>query len=258
RVQWQFGAPSSWLRWAAGEADWQRWPGYQRRIWPKFDRLQVFTPRDAEGLAALAPELAHRGRVNPFGIALPALVDPPGEEEGLLLFGGNFTHPPNVDAALWLGRDILPRVREKSPGAHLLIVGISPPPAVQALAGDAISVSGPVPDIGPYYRRAQICLAPVRIGGGMRTKVLQGMAFGKPVITTARGAEGFSVGGVQAPLLIAEEAEGFAQATASLLANDGRRLSLGQAGRAFVAEQLSAEAYVRRSEAVYQELCCHA
>jgi glycosyltransferase involved in cell wall biosynthesis len=254
-VDWRAGAVAGWPQWAAREADWRRWPNYERRIWPKFDRLQVFTPRDAEGIASLAPPLAERVRVNPFGVALPELARDGQEENGLLLFVGNFTHPPNVDAALWLGQEILPRVREQAPAARLLIIGISAPPAVQALASNSIMVMGAVPDIAPYYQRASICLAPVRIGGGMRSKVLHGMAFGKPVITTARGADGFSLFGSQAPLVIAEEADSFALATSGLLASEAKRRELGRAARAFVAEHLSAEAYVRRSEAIYQEIC---
>jgi len=129
-LAWPAG-PRQWLP----ELDWQRWPRYQRQVWRKFDRLQVFTPRDAAELARLAPELAGRVSVNPFGVALPPL-DPQIPEDGdSLLFVGNYTHAPNVDAALWLGGEILPRLRAQRPDACLTLVGIFPPAAVRALAG---------------------------------------------------------------------------------------------------------------------------
>ncbi len=255
-VDWHPDTHARWLPWAMREVDWQRWPSYQRWAWQKFDRLQVFTQRDSEGIALIAPQLAERVRVNPFGVALPALAENRVEEMGSLLFVGNFTHPPNVDAAVWLGREILPRVREHCSAAHLTIVGIGAPPEVEAMASDSITVAGPVDDIRPHYYRAAICMAPVRIGGGMRTKVLHGMAFGKPVITTPRGAEGLTANGSRLPVLIAEDSDGLARATASLLADEEGRRALGRQARAYVAEHLSAEAYVRRSEAVYNEVCC--
>jgi hypothetical protein len=108
------------LHWAFGEADWQRWRKYQLSVWRRSDRIQVFTPRDAEAVAALAPDLAERVRVNPFGVELPAPLDDRLEEPGHVLFVGNFTHPPNVDAALWLGTEIMPALRTCYPGVRLI------------------------------------------------------------------------------------------------------------------------------------------
>jgi polysaccharide biosynthesis protein PslH len=97
-------------------------------------------------------------------------------------------------------------------------------------------------------------VVPVRTGGGMRMKVLQAMAYGKPVVTTARGAEGLRVNELPLPLVTAEDTEGIAAATAQLLADPVRRRTLGQAARAYVAEHFSPEAYALRQEAIYAEL----
>jgi glycosyltransferase involved in cell wall biosynthesis len=259
-INWQAGSPSNWLRWALGEADWQRWPKYQSSVWQRFDRIQVFTPRDAESVAALAPDLAERVRVNPFGVELPAPLDAELEEPGTVLFVGNFTHPPNVDAALWLGSDIMPALRKYCPGVHLTLVGIYPPKSVQALACADILVTGAVPEIEPYFARAAVVVAPLRIGGGMRMKVLQALALGKAIVTTPRGADGLKIGeqpptgGQPLPLIIAESAEAIAKATASLLASCETRRSFGCRARAFVIENFSAQAYAHRIEATYAEL----
>jgi glycosyltransferase involved in cell wall biosynthesis len=245
---------SAWPHWLVDELDWQRWPAYQRGVWNKFDRLQVFTPRDAAALGRLAPNLAGRVQVNPFGVELPEAGEPGLQETGHLLFVGNFTHPPNVDAALWLGREIMPRLRARRPDAHLTIVGIFPPPAVLALGGEGVAVLGPVPDIAPYFKRAAVCVAPVRIGGGMRAKVLQAMAYGKPVVTTPRGAEGLAVDGSPLPLVTAEDGPGLAGAIADLLAEPARARALGQSARAYVAEHCSPAAYAQRLERLYAGL----
>ena len=248
------GAASNWLRWAFDEADWQRWRTYQSSVWRRFDRIQVFTSRDAQAVVALAPDLAERVRVNPFGIELPAPLGADLEETGHVLFVGNFTHPPNVDAALWLGRSIMPALRKCYPGVRLTLVGIYPPRSVQALACDDILVTGAVPDIEPYFARAAVVIAPLRIGGGMRMKVLQAMALGKAIVTTSRGAEGLIIGDQPLPLIIAEDDEAIAEATASLLASGDTRRSLGHQAHAFVTDNFSAQAYARRIEASYVEL----
>lgn len=253
-INWHAGVPSNWLRWVFCEADWYRWQRYQPLIWRRFDRVQVFTSRDAKAITALAPDLAWRVRINPFGIELPAPVDYSLEEEGNVLFVGNFTHPPNVDAALWLGAEIMPLLRTRYPGIRLTLVGIYPPKAVQALACDDIFVIGPVPEIEPFFKRAAVIVAPLRTGGGMRMKVLQAMALGKAVVTTHRGADGLSLTGQQPPLTIADSAEEIADAVKVLLESSNIRQSIGLRARDHVAEYFSAQAYARRIESIYAEL----
>ncbi len=253
-VDWRGRSRDGWLRWAWREADWHRWPSYQRTIWRRFDRIQVFTPRDAEAIAMIAPEVAGRVRVNPFSIDLPPQVDYSREEEGHILFVGNFTHAPNVDAALWLGREIMPPLRARWPGVRLTLVGSYPPQAVRALTCEDIVVTGRVPEIEPYLERAALVVAPIRTGGGMRMKVLQGMALGKAVVTTPRGAEGLAIDGWPLPLAVAKEAGDLADSIVALLASAQTRRQLGQQARAFVATHYSASAYGWRLEAVYAEV----
>jgi glycosyltransferase involved in cell wall biosynthesis len=254
-LAWHDLSTMPWSQWALRETDWQRWRRYQSTVWSRFDRVQVFTQRDAASVQAISPVLAPRVRVNPFGVALPQPADPLREEAGTLLFVGNYTHPPNVDAALWLGAEIMPILRARHPGVRLWIVGIDPPEAVRALVAEDIVVTGRVPTIEPYLSRAAVVLAPIRIGGGMRMKVLHAMALGKAVVTTPRGAEGLADVGHKPPLRIAGDAESFASETAALLQSIPARQQLGQAARAFVAEHYSPAAYVRRLEMIYAELC---
>jgi glycosyltransferase involved in cell wall biosynthesis len=253
-IDWHFGSKPNWIRWALSEADWHRWRRYQPAVWRRFDRIQVFTPRDAAAIRAIVPELAGRVRVNPFGIEIPAAADPSREENGAVAFAGGFSHQPNVDAALWLGNEIIPLLRARCPGIRLFLVGSYPPEPVQALACTDIIVTGRVPEIEPFLERAAVILAPLRIGGGMRMKVLQGMALGKAVVTTPLGAEGLAIAGCQPPLVVAEDAKEIASAAAALLASPEARRSLGRRARTFVAEHYSPLAYARRLEAIYAEL----
>lgn len=252
-VDWRPGRPRQWPRWALGELDWRRRPRFQRAAWRRFDRVLAFSRRDAEAIRELAPEVAERVRVSPFGLVLPPVADPAREREGTLLFTGNFTHQPNRDAATWLAGEILPALRELRPGTRLRLLGSSPPPSVLALAGPAIEVIADPPSVEPYLEAAAVVVAPVRTGGGMRMKVLQALAAGKAVVTTPRGSEGFDCFEDPPPLALATDAGELAAATAALLEDPDRRRELGRRAREFAERHHSPRAWAARLEAVYEE-----
>jgi polysaccharide biosynthesis protein PslH len=254
RLNWQQLAGQRAARHLLDELDWQRWSRYQKKAWARFDRIEVFTQRDAEAIGKMAPDLLPRVSVNPFGVMAPPAADPAREDEEQILFVGNYTHAPNVDAALWLGQEIMPRLRRLQPGVQLKVVGIYPPDEVLALGGSDIVVTGPVPQIEPWLERAAVVVAPLRIGGGMRMKVLHAMAMGKAVVTTPRGAEGLEIDGHHPPLVVAADADALAAAVAALLADAAQRRRLGADARAFVLEHFSPDAHVRRLENVYAGL----
>jgi polysaccharide biosynthesis protein PslH len=234
-------------------ADWVRWNRYEPAVCRRFSRVQVFTDRDRAVLLRHQPQLHSRLRVNPFGMDLPRPADPEAEDPSALVFVGGFVHPPNVDAAVWLGREIMPRLRRAVPGCHLWIVGSDPPDEVLALAGDDITVTGRVSAVEPFLARAAVVVAPLRLGGGMRFKVLQAMAMGRPVVTTALGAAGIG-GPHRPPLVVASGAADFAAATAGLFADPGRRRRLGVAARACVALHHGWDGYLDRLEQTYSEI----
>lgn len=251
--RWPGRPARGWVRRTLGEIDWQRWPRYQRATWQRFDLVQVFTRRDADAIASSVPAIADRVRVNPFGIDLPVRADPDNESSDDVLFVGNMTHHPNVDSALWLATEVMPLMSRRRPGVRLTIAGASPPPEVVALQRDDVTVTGWVRDLRPMVERAALVVAPARVGGGMRMKVLEAMAFGKAVVTTARGAEGLAVDGRAPPLVVADGADGVADASVALLADPARRRALGEAARAFVQECHGSAAYASRLEAIYRE-----
>ncbi|HYP19598.1 MAG TPA: glycosyltransferase family 4 protein [Chloroflexia bacterium] len=233
-------------------AEWRRWRRYEPAACRKFTRVQVFTSQDANTLVQHAPDLEPRLRVNPFGVDPPGAPDPGAEYENAVLFVGGFAHPPNVDAALWLAREIMPLVWRDVPGAHLWLVGCNPPAELLALAGERITVTGRVPEIEPYLQRAAVVVAPLRQGGGMRLKVLQAMSACKAVVTTPLGAAGIAEED-SGPLVIASSAEDLARRTVELLANRDMRAELGARAREFTLASYSWEAYMGRLQEIYDE-----
>jgi glycosyltransferase involved in cell wall biosynthesis len=233
--------------------DWRRWRRFQPAAWQRFDLVQVFGETDAEAVRERAPEVAPRVRVNPFGIDLPAPCDPAAEVPGTILFVGNFTHLPNRDAALWLAAEIMPAVRERCPEARLRIVGSAPPREILDLAGDGIEVIADAPSIEGHLAAASVVMAPVRTGGGMRIKVLEALARGKAVVTTSRGAEGFTGFEPEPPFVVADDPGRIAAATAGLLADAAGRRELGSRAAEFAHRHYSPAAWAARLEAVYEE-----
>ena len=232
----------------------ENWRVRQPVIWAGFDRVQVFTPQDAARLRSAAPSLADRVRVNPFGIDLPALSEADGADPSAIVFVGSFNHEPNVDAASWLVSEILPPVMDRHPGLRLWLVGEDPPTRIARLADSVISVTGRVPDVTPFLQKATVVVAPVRIGGGMRRKVLEALALGKPVVTTRLGAQGLVGSPADLPLVLADTAEEFSRQLSRLLASPNERRALGARARAYVAAHHSWSAYADRLDAIYREL----
>lgn len=233
--------------------DWRRWGSFLPQAWRRFDLLQVFSESDARAVAEQAPDIASRVRVNPYGISMPPPAALAGEVHGTILFAGTFSHLPNREAARWLAKEILPMVSESVPHARLRIVGSSPTREILDLRGPNIEVVADAPSVEPHLEAAAVVLAPVRSGGGMRMKVLEPLARGKAVVTTALGAEGFTVFGEELPFEVADASEAIASATARLLDDDRARRELGVRARDFAERHHSPEAWAARLEAVYEE-----
>jgi glycosyltransferase involved in cell wall biosynthesis len=233
--------------------DWRRWASFQPRAWEGAELVQVYSRGDAGRIAARAPSLAARVRVDPYGIELPAASEPHPETGETILFTGTFTHPPNREAARLLASEIMPALRPLRPQARLRIVGSAPPADLLALAAPDIDVVADAPAIGPHLAAAALVIAPVRSGGGMRLKVLEAMAAGKVVVTTPLGAEGYVELDSDPPLVVAETPTEIAAAVADLLPDPQRRRQLGRRAREFARTHYSPDAWGERLLEVYRE-----
>jgi glycosyltransferase involved in cell wall biosynthesis len=179
-----------------------------------FDRVIVCSETDAGRLAARFPG-AHLAVV-PNGYRLPALGGRrrPSELGPLrLLFVGTFGYFPNVDAALFLCREVLPALRRLADREiRIDLVGAGGTTDLANFAGHSeVRLHGFVQDLAPLYAAADVAVVPVRAGGGTRIKVLEAFAHGVPVVTTSLGAEGIDAADGE-HLLFADDAEAFARA----------------------------------------------
>lgn len=233
--------------------DLRAWRRFEPAALRRLDALVCYTERDRRMLASIAPGLP--ARTIPLGVELPEeALDPVGSEPPSVVFVGGFGHPPNVEAAVRLARSIFPRVRARCPNAVLYLVGDKPPHEVRKLARDReVVVTGRVPTVEPYLHRASVVAAPLRLGGGMRVKVLEALAAGKAVVASPLAAEGIAVSPTDDHLIVAGSDEDFAEALGALLAEPERRSALGRRARKW-AEQRNWEETVAAYETLYAEV----
>ena len=228
------------------------WRRYERNVLLRSDGVVALTEVDRTALLELAPD-ARIVRIG-LGVLLPLEpLDPIGAPPPRILYAGNFVHPPNVDAAIRLARDIFPAVRTRRPDAALEIVGNAPPPTVRQLEMPGIAVLGRVEDMTPYLDRAAVVAGPIRIGGGIRVKMMDAFAAGKAVVATQRALAGLEVVNGEHALVAETDAE-FADALVSLLDEPDRRAGIGRAARAWAASHLSWSEVVTKYESLYDGL----
>lgn len=225
RASWSKG----WLyRWEA-----RRLRALEADIVQRADSISLVSEAEAELFRAVCP--------NDKTIAIPNGVDleyfeprPAQRIDNRLVFVGALDYPPNIDAMLWFCRAVWPQVRAALPDATLAIVGRKPTSSVQQLAElPGVEVIASVPDIRPYMAQASVAIAPLRIARGIQNKVLEALAMQLPVIVSPGALEGLALQpGEQ--VLLANEAEQWAQAIVQLCRDRQLADQLAQAGREFV------------------------
>jgi glycosyltransferase involved in cell wall biosynthesis len=228
------------------------WERYERRILRQVDAVVSFTDQDARAAQRLAPGLCTV--TIPLGTDLsPEPLNPLGGSPPSILFVGSLRHAPNVDAALRLAGDIIPALCADHPDLALYIVGPDAPPALHRMDGNHVRVTGEVPDVTPYLAAASIVVVPLRMGGGMRVKVLEALAAGKAVIASRRAVEGLPVTDGK-HVMLAESDEEFCRAADWLLRHPDERANLGRRARQWAVANLGWEKPVAAYEALYAEM----
>jgi sugar transferase (PEP-CTERM/EpsH1 system associated) len=197
----------------------------------------------------LAPQAADRVEAVSNGVDAqyftpePSRRNPYSKDERTVVFTGAMDYWPNVDAVTWFARDILPGLRQKHPGLRFYIVGRSPDAAVQALASEAVTVTGTVPDVRPFLQHADVVVAPLRLARGIQNKILEAMAMGCPVVASTACAAALNAK-VGTDLVAAENAVDYIQAIGALLADHEGAARIGAAGRTCVLQSYSWTAHL--------------
>lgn len=234
--------------------DWRKRMRYERKVNALYDRIVLVT----EGDCADAAKVARRNqiRVVRTGVDIEEFREVGTAQEGsLIAFVGHYPHYPNEDAALVLCREIFPRILLKRPDARLSLIGSLPTPAVLTAARSipGVTVTGTVPDVRPHLEKAAVFAAPVRLGRGIKGKILEAFAAGIPVVATPTAAAGIeAVPGRD--LVVAADHDRFADAVVQLLGDERMRRLYGENGRKAAENGYDWRKLAPQLGAVYDEL----
>ena len=151
-----------------------------------------------------------------------------------IVFTGNMSYAPNVNAVEYLANYILPLVWKKLPDAKMYIAGATPDPRVKKVASDRIIISGWLDDMRDAYAQSKIFIAPMRIGTGLQNKLLEAMAMRLPCITTSLANNSLLASEEKNEILVGDNEQELAEHIITLLTNKDKADEIAQNGYDFV------------------------
>lgn len=198
-----------------------------------------------------------RAFVIPNCIDVPTYIEDATPENNLsMLFVGSMSHLPNIDGIDWFIKKVYPLILNNTKVySELVIVGYNPPKHLKKYEDKypGIKVMGGVESVKEFYKKCNVVIAPIRFGGGTRVKILEGMSYSRPVVSTTLGAEGINIKSNE-NILIADTIESFSQMCLKLALDRKTRLRIGQNGFGLVSEQYSINEFISKETALIHEL----
>jgi glycosyltransferase involved in cell wall biosynthesis len=229
-----------------GELD--RIRAHERRHYPRDAAVVVVAPADADDVRTVAPA----ARVEVIANGVDAGPEPEAAPAAPVLgFHGSFDARHNIDAARELVRVVLPRVRRSIPDVRILLIGRNPGPEVRSLVRPGVELRADVGDVRAELRDVALYVAPLVSGSGLKNKVLEAMAAGRPVVTTPKGAAGIGAGG---GVVEADDVAGVADAVVALLGEPARMAVEGAEARQRVVTQFTWDKSAQRIDDLWHEV----
>jgi len=172
----------------------------------------------------------------------------------MIVFTGVMGYAPNEDAVVHFSHEIFPLIKAQRPKAQFWIVGKSPSQIVQDLAGcPGIHVTGEVEDVRPFIRSAAVVVCPLRVGAGVKNKMLIAMAMQKAIVATSLSIEGLDVA-ENREVLLANDAQAFASKVVHLLTHPEEAQRVGMNGFRRVQERYSWSAMGKAMETAIESV----
>lgn len=226
---------------------------YESNIYKRFDACIVVTERDKRLLERHLKNV--RIEVIPNGVDIEYFKPKGINNEPLsIVFIGSMSQRPNIDAVLRFYKEIFPIISKQEPNSKLYIVGSNPGKEILELTSDdRVIVTGFVEDVRPFLERASVVIAPMFYGVGIKNKILEAMAMGKPIVTTSNGIAGIEVM-PNKEILIADNPEEYARKVLTMLQNSIQREDIGKNARKLVEENYSWSKIAARYKFLIREI----
>jgi glycosyltransferase involved in cell wall biosynthesis len=217
------------------KSEYSRLAGYEHLIFDYFDFHTIISQQDK---SYIFHNESDKIEVIPNGIDKEYFSTKSRHCKYDLLFTGNMSYPPNIEAATILCDKILPLLQVKYPGITLLIAGTNPPHSLQRRANSSITISGWMDDIRDAYDSARIFVAPMWLGSGLQNKLLEAMSMGLPCVTTDLANNALQAR-PDIDIIIGNSAEAIAAACEELLEDLARSKSIAENGQNYVRTNFS-------------------
>lgn len=226
---------------------------YESKIVDKFDLVLMLTEDDKKRMNKMCKN--KNIKVIPAGVDIERYY-PRHDlyESNSIVFLGAMNWLPNEDGMIWFIENVFDKILSKNKSTKLYIVGKNPSNKIKELAHDNIIVTGFVDDDREYIAKSSVFIVPLRIGGGMRIKILNAMAMEKCIVSTSIGAEGINVIN-QKEILIEDEASKLAKIIIKAMDDDKLNKEIGKNARKKIEEKYSWTAVTKKIEQELKKLC---
>ncbi len=234
---------------------------YEADIVRSFDRILTVSDIDRDALLAIVAQageaqqaLVEKFMVIPITVDTQEILPVKRAVDSLNVFTfGTLYYPPNADGIRWFINEVFPRVRAAVPGVTLTVVGKNPPAdflALQHAAPEVYHVPGYVTDLTTWFEQAAVVIVPVRVGGGMRVRILEAFARAMPIVTTTVGLEGIdALPGEH--ILVEDDALSFAEAVIGLIRDEKWQNRLAANGRQLAEQRYDQQVVMQRLDEIY-------
>ena len=203
---------------------------YEQWALNRVDAIAAMTPEDEQQMRDLGADVPMI--VAPVGVNIPDYPVYPNPDPKVVFHIGAMDWMPNQEGVHWFLTEVWPKVLTKVPDAKLKLAGKKMPDYIKAYAGANVEVHDFVQDGKGFIGNGGIMIVPLFSGSGMRVKIVEGMAMGKAIVTTAIGAEGIA-GKDGQEFMIANTNNEFAEAVIHLLQNPAKQQEIGQNARIY-------------------------
>jgi len=225
---------------------------YEANICAQFGKCFMISPVDKQKLEEMNPNV--QTSVIPGGVDtsyfFPQIVK---KDLFSLIFVGAMDWLPNIEGILWFYKDIFPQIKQEISEAKLYVVGKNPPNCIKKLQGKDTIITGFVEDVREYIAKGAVFIVPLKIGSGVRIKILNALSMGKAIVSTSIGCEGIDVIN-EKNIYIADSEKEFARNVIFLLNNENERKKLGEEGIKLVNKKYRWEKIVDDLEKEYKAI----